>query len=119
MLVLTLKTHIVYAYVKQGRCIFGGTKCHATAGSHTSLESFVPSEALDQQAAACTQITAAEARSTLPTLAGPVASLEAQSEGATNVTPLQFLLPLTRFIQHSENALLHGNKIYCFIISHN
>lgn len=69
--------HIAYAYVKQESCIFGGTKCHATAIMHTSLESFVPSKALDQQAAACTQIAAAEALSTPLTLAGPVASLEA------------------------------------------
>lgn len=56
--------HIAYAHVKQECCIFGGTKCHATAGMHISLVSFVPSKALDQQAAACTQITAAEALST-------------------------------------------------------
>lgn len=45
--------HIAYAHVKQECCIFGGTKCHATAGMHISLVSFVPSKALDQQAAAC------------------------------------------------------------------
>lgn len=77
ILVLTLKMHIAYAYVKQECCIFGGTKCHGTAGVHFSLESSVPSKALDQQAAACTQITAAEALSMPPTLAGPVASLGA------------------------------------------
>lgn len=104
--------------MKRECCIFGGTKCHAIASTRTSLGSFVPSKALDQQAAACTQITAAEALSTPPTLAGTIASLEAQSEAVTNVTPLQFLLLLTRFIQHSENALVHGTKIYCFIISH-
>lgn len=44
---------------------------------HIFLVSFVPTKALDQQATACTQITAAEALSPPVTLAGPVASLEA------------------------------------------
>lgn len=51
-------------------------------------------------------------------LSGPVGSSGAQSQAVTNVIPLQFLLPFTRFIPQCENALLRGTGRRCFIIPH-
>lgn len=99
----------------QSRNVYLRNLCHATATMHIFPVTAVLTKAVDLQAAAGAQI---RALSTLPTLAGHDASLEAQAEAGTYLTPLQIILLLTRLIQLPENAVLCGNKIYRFIISH-